>query len=157
MSKKITIIIILALALLSAWALWDKPKEEPVPIPTISDEEQVRNVVTEFGAHLKNVPLASGPNILRTTIEKEYSDHLTPLLLLRFLDDPAHAPGRPTSSPWPENIEIKSVQKIGDYYEVEGQVVWMTSTGEADRTPVFITVANIDGTWLVAEYQTSME
>ena len=150
------IIFIALIAALLFFALKSANKTE-APVPALSEQEQVQTVVKEFGEHLKNVPLAAESELVRTSIEKEYRPYASAVLMDRWLDDPAHAPGREVSSPWPERIEIKSIQKVGEYCEIEGEIVYLTSTGESGRSPVFLTAAFLDEKWLIAEYQTSME
>lgn len=128
----------------------------------ITEVEAVQSVVTEFGSKLKNVPLAAEPEIIRESIKREYAAYVSPLLLERWLNDPLHAPGRLTSSPWPEGIEIKEIRKVGEYYEIVADVVLLTSVDvvqntESSREPAYITVANIGGTWVIGEYVNSME
>lgn len=155
-----TIIGIALLVTALFFLLGDKTKDfskEPA-----SESMVVQQLVLGFGNHLKNVSLTAPIEILTESITREYTPYVSPLLLERFIADPLHAPGRLTSSPWPEKIEIKQAQLMGDYWEVFGDVVFMTSAdiesgGEAGREPFFITVANIQGKWLIAEYQGSME
>lgn len=130
--------------------------------PFRSEEGQVEAVIEKFGEHLKNVSLVADPDTVASAIEREYSPYVTEALIDRWLKDPLHAPGRETSSPWPERIEIVSMEKVGDYYEVVAKVISMTSVEKArggyyDSSLVYITVANTNGAWRVGEYQTSME
>lgn len=125
-------------------------------------EGQAEAVVEKFGEHLKNVPLTAEPDTVAEAIQTEYAPYVTEALLDRWMKDPLHAPGRETSSPWPERIEVVSLEKVGEYYEVVAKVVTLTSVEKAnggyyDTTPVYITVANTNGAWRIAEYQESME
>lgn len=152
----ITVLVIGGLSL--KYLNWEPENRNVSEIPQASTEqEQVSAVVAEFGSHLKNVPLLLNKNELVNLIKTEYGPYVSPLLLERWLSDPVHAPGRATSSPWPDRIVIKSMMKAGEYYEIEGEIVEMTSTGESGRSPVFLSAAKIDGKWLIGEYQTSLE
>lgn len=153
------IFIGLAAALLF-FALSSTKNEQTPKAP--SEEETVKTVVTSFGERLKNVPLAGSADLVKEAVQKEYAPFVASALLGRWLEDSSHAPGRETSSPWPERIVIKTIQKVGAYYEIEGEIVYMTSTevtggGDAGRTPVFLTAAFIENKWRIAEYQTSLE
>ena len=67
--------------------------------------------------------------------------------------DPESAPGRLTSSPWPDRIEIDNVQAAGtDEYLVTGWVIEKTSADET-KYPVQITVSKVDGSWLITAWQ----
>lgn len=130
--------------------------------PFRNERGQVEAVVEKFGEHLKNVPLAAEPDMVAEALQNEYAPYVTEALLDRWIKDPLHAPGRETSSPWPERIEIVSMEKVGDYYEIVAKVIFMTSVEEArggyyDSSPVYITAANTNGAWRIGEYQTSME
>jgi hypothetical protein len=156
--KRILFICIVAVLLFFALST---PKNESAPT-VLSEEAAVKTVVASFGERLKNVPLAGSSELVRAAIQKEYVPYVAPALLERWLEDPARAPGRETSSPWPERIDIKSIQKVGDYYEIEGEIVYMTSAevtngGDAGRAPVFLTAAFLENQWRIAEYQTSLE
>ncbi len=159
MKKTVCIVLVVLTAALGAWAIWGGRADNPAPLP---ETTQAENAIKSFGGRLKNVPLAAEPGTMRGLIQTEYGPYVTPLLLARWMEDPAHAPGRETSSPWPERIEVKTLAKVGDYYEVSGEIVLMTSDavargGDAGRTPVYLTLAKMDGRWLIADYQISLE
>jgi hypothetical protein len=131
---------------------------EAVNVP---EEIQVKRVVSAFGLHLKNVPLTASTDILVPLLKKEYGPYVTTALLDRFVKDPTHAPGRPTSSPWPDRITVQRASKVGANYEVSGSIVWKTSTDiasgkEGVLSPVFLTLTKINGEWRISEYKTSL-
>lgn len=119
----------------------------------------VEKLVTEFGEQLQKVPLtAEDPEITRQAIRDNYSAYVTPELLEQWLADPEHAPGRLTSSPWPDRIAVSTFTEQGSGYVVEGSVIYVTSVevengGAADETAVLIQVISRDGEWLIAAYQ----
>lgn len=169
---KLFFILLLAIAGLVLFLVFkkDTPKDtltvqENVPVETMTDEDKtkIKEVVTLFGSRLKNVSLTQDEELLKEAIRAEYGELVSPLLLERFLEDPTHAPGRLTSSPWPERIEILDMYRSGDYYDVSGEIIFWTSEeategdGDAGKEPLFLTLVNVDGKWLIAEYQTSME
>lgn len=65
-------------------------------------------------------------------MQENYGDYVSPALLAKWLNDPLNAPGRLTSSPWPDRIEILSIEPLSEYaYEVEGEIIEITSVEKA--------------------------
>ncbi len=61
----------------------------------------------------------------------QYVSYVAPSLLQVWTADPTKAPGRHTSSPWPDSIDIVSITKINDTtYSVEGNVLEVANTDE---------------------------
>jgi hypothetical protein len=121
------------------------------PAHTAGDEAATRATVTAFGAQLQNVsPLAAN---VSTELSARYGNYVTPTLLASWKADPAIAPGRKVSSPWPDHIQIENVAQQGEGYIVTGGIVFMTKTGLAGVTPVVLQVVPENGTWLIAAYQ----
>src|SRR3989338_9866599 len=89
------IIILLLLVLFRPW------------YAPIADKAAVRSAVEEFGLKLKSVSLLAPPETLRSEIRANYADLVAPELLENWLREPSRAPGRETSSPWPERLEMK--------------------------------------------------
>ncbi|MEO5927343.1 MAG: hypothetical protein ABIO72_01440 [Patescibacteria group bacterium] len=94
---------------------------------------------------LKNVPLSGTTEIAAQMIEESYLQYLTPDLRDRWKRNPDQALGRLTSSPWPERIDILSIEKTGEDYTVHAEVVYMTSQemahgGDAGRDKVTLTL-----------------
>lgn len=124
------------------------------------DVAAARRVVTEFGERLKDVPLLAPDSILRREIREEYAPLVTDTLLARWIAHPDRAPGREVSSPWPERIEIRSVEAAGESAcIVKGTVIYLTSMevthgGAAARVPVTVRVVEDDG-WRIARYETT--
>lgn len=127
-------------------------------------EADVRTLVEEFGGKLKNVPLTGEEDTVREAIRKEYAGYLTPELLAEFEKEPHEAPGRLTSSPWPEKIEITKVWPVGHASVVDGEVVYLTSeevtastsspqaSGEAYREKISLAVQKRGPKLLIADY-----
>ncbi len=120
------------------------------------EEAAVTEVVEGFGQQLKTVSLLS-PDAA-TEIQAQYAGYVSPALLQQWMAEPAQAPGRRVSSPWPDRIEISSLQReSADTYLVQGELIEVTSSeaggeGTAARTPVTITVQKLDGTWQITSY-----
>lgn len=120
-----------------------------------SEEQAVTAVVEEFGKKLQTVSLLAPDDILKDSIQESYGELVTPELLDKWLQKPQDAPGRTVSSPWPDRIEIGSIEKISDdTYEVNGKVIEITSTeqenGRADaKYPITLTIKSVDTKWLI--------
>jgi hypothetical protein len=89
----------------------------------------------------------------------EYAGLVDSSLLEEWSGDPSTAPGRSVSSPWPDRIEVASVDRISPgVYSVSGYVIEITSYelshgGEAARLPVHITVGKLETQWLITGYE----
>src|SRR5690606_31577422 len=98
--------------------------------------------VRRLGERMKEVSLLAPDSLVAAGIREAYAPLVTPELLALWLSDPRRAPGREVSSPWPERIDVLSVEAAGEgACRVEGEVVLMTSAeaaggGEAARSPV---------------------
>ena len=120
------------------------------PIAKGVSEDDARALVEDFGGRLKNVSLLAQQVELADTMQREYGDLVTPVLITTWLADPKNAPGRLTSSPWPDRIDIESVREAGGEYRIEGQIIEVTSEGggigeaptEAARRPITLSVAD---------------
>ena len=82
---------------------------------------------------------------------------ITPKLYQADVADASIIPGRPVAGPWPDGIQIDSMQKLDSVsYLVTGKIILMTNRqavegGSAGARPVTLTVRKVDGTWLVDE------
>ena len=131
------------------------PAATPAPTPTVSAETEVRVVVSEFGVRLKNVSLLAADAAAQ--MQAGYGNLVTAELLAQWQASPQNAPGRLTSSPWPERIEIETVTLVSNQeYRVAGTLVEATSDNpRANAYSVNITVSLVDGTWLISAYRLS--
>jgi len=153
----ITAIIVLVIVVIGLW-MFMQPAAAPQTGSTsgkISAETDtaIRNTVTNFGMHLKNVSLLA-TSTLSSQIESEYGPYLSPDLVTRWQANPALALGRQVSSPWPDRIEINTVNPNGDgTYTVLGDIVEVTSadtaTSSSDRVPVMFTVAQNGASYVI--------
>lgn len=162
--KKGGIMLAVALVLIAVFVWYaQKPKmSETATVKTSqTTKELVATTVTSFGDHLKNVPLSADEPILTDAIKKEYTPFVTDTLLSSWLQNPESAPGRPTSSPWPQNLEIQSIEKESDTsYKVLGKVIWVTSADlTGNTTPqsqaVTLSVIYTAGSWRIDSYSQS--
>lgn len=121
------------------------------------EKYQIIKIVDGFGRKLKNVPLLAPKEILIKSIKDNYGIYVTDRLLEKWIKDPSKAPGRLTSSPWPDRIEIKSICKIDELtYKVKGEIIEITSNevisdGVAIRRPIILIVRKINNYWLIDE------
>jgi len=124
----------------------------PTGIIDGSHEGDVRTTVAQFGNQLNSVSLLSPA--AAEEIRRSYGPYVAPELLALWIQDPSMAPGRATSSPWPDHIAVDTVVKneTGSY-DVMGRVILKTSTEDAGIVPVSLTVANVGGSFLITRYE----
>lgn len=120
-----------------------------------TDDVSIRATVTNFGQQQQKVSLLS-PDASQQ-IAKVYAPYVAQDLLTAWEKDPTTAPGRQTSSPWPDHIDISTATKAGGVYTVTGSVVLMTSDevahgGNAGTIPVTLTLEKQNSTWLITHY-----
>lgn len=123
----------------------EKQGQQGPEIQYQTPEDDVRYAVERFGDVLKNVPLSGEPSIASQAIEENYLEYLTPQLRDQWSRNPNQALGRLTSSPWPERIDILSIEKAGEEYTVHAEIVYMTSQemangGDSGRDAVTFTL-----------------
>jgi len=121
-----------------------------------SDAAAVANLVEDFGRKLQAVSLQAPKDTLEKSMQENYGAYVSPALLEKWLNDPLNAPGRLTSSPWPERIETKSIEKLSESaYEVQGEIIEVTSAEEeiAEKRQIKLGVEKIDGRWLINSAQ----
>ena len=131
--------------------------EKELPAQSFQEEkEEIVSIVEAFGSKLQMVSLSAPPDLLRKSIQENYSPLIFPDLLRRWLEGTGEVPGRLSSSPWPDRIEIFSVEKkFPDAYEVLGKIVEISSTekegGAAATRPITLMVKKLEGKWRIAE------
>jgi hypothetical protein len=112
-------------------------------------EEVITRLVEEFGQNLKHVSLLDQAEV-EESMRQHYGDYVVPELLEEWIRCPRNAPGRTVSSPWPDRIEVTRIRQVArNTYQVDGEIVEVTSTGEADRRAVSLVVEKISGTWRI--------
>ena len=135
--------------------LWDLSGDVSEPETDEQENLLIVNLVKSFGEKLKMVSLLAPEDMVKDSIKEYYGEFVSPELLEKWLNDPAKAPGRTISSPWPERIDIISAEKLSDTeYEVKGYIIEVTSVemaegGIAASRPAKFIIRNIDGKWLI--------
>lgn len=123
---------------------------EPSEVVSSDAQAEVTALVEAFGARLQQVSLLApdaGDQILT-----QYAEFVAPELLAQWAASPETAPGRVTSSPWPDRIEVNSVIPRGAGYLVDAVVVEVTSEGESGRYAALFTVGQVEGQWMITAY-----
>jgi len=118
------------------------------------ESKDVIVLVEDFGSTLKNVSLLAPRDLVIEAIEANYSPYVTDELMQSWLAHPRRAPGRTTSSPWPERIEITEVVRLSEgEFSVKGRIVEVTSSeaggGAAVYRPVELIVRKVGNKWLI--------
>ncbi|MFC5406542.1 hypothetical protein [Cohnella soli] len=105
--------------------------EVPEVNTVASDEKDVKSLIEEFGKKLRMVSLLAPSEIVRKNMQEQYGDFLSPDLLAKWQKDPKNALGKMVSSPWPDRIEVASVEQLTeDTYQIKGDIVEITSAEE---------------------------
>jgi len=127
-------------------------KEQSTAETNESVEEFIISLVENFGNRLQNVSLLGPQTELKKSMKENYGGIVSPELIEQWLKDPQKAPGRLTSSPWPDRVDITDIQKQSDQkYSVKGEIVEVTSTGIADRRPIQLLVGKVGEQWMITD------
>jgi len=122
----------------------------PARAQTTPPAKSAQEVVEEFGLRMKNVPLLAPRETAAEAIRRNDAELVDPDLLQRWLDDPANAPGRAVSSPWPDRIEVTgSSEPSPGVVRVTGEIVEVSSSGVAARDPVTLELRREGGAWRI--------
>jgi hypothetical protein len=130
------------------------PAENNPPPSSEQEQEQVKSAVTAFGQKLQMVSLTASPEQVRQQIQDNYGGLVIPELLAQWQNQPDKAPGRPVSSPWPDRIEIMSLEKADPKYAVKGEIIEITSVeqtsgGTAARQSIDLTLIKSGDRWVI--------
>jgi hypothetical protein len=120
-----------------------------------AEDAAVRAVVADVGSKMKDVSLLA-PDA-GAQIAAQYGSDITPELLAQWQADPMGAPGRQTSSPWPERIEVVEVTQEGDRATAEANIIEVANgqagTEVAAVQPATFMLQKRAGQWLVSGMQ----
>lgn len=126
-----------------------------------ANEQAVRDTVLGFGEKLQTVSLLAPKDILEKSMIENYGEFVSLELTAKWISDPQNAPGKLTSSPWPDRIEILEIKKASKAsYNVKGEIIEITSTeqtsgGIAAKRPINIVVKKVDNKWLIDDVNLS--
>ena len=159
--KKLCLILSLLLCVSAAGCAGGKTAPAPKGPDSSRQEEAesekaVRDLIEGFGRQLQNVSLLAPQKEAAAAMQEHYADYVAPELLEKWQSDPSSAPGREVSSPWPDRIEIRSLERLaGDSYEVQGDIIEVTSaesSGEAAaKRPITLSVQRIGKRWMIVD------
>ncbi len=97
---------------------------------TTEEKQEITNLVEGFGKKLVSVDKVMPDKDVAKSIKENYSPFLADNLILEWTFDPSKALGRVVSSPWPDRIQILSMEKLDAYtVKVKGYVVLVASGG----------------------------
>jgi hypothetical protein len=119
---------------------------------TKAEKKEVTTLVENFGAKLKEVSLSVPDEVASQEIGQVYAPFVSAGFLSDLTNDPARAPGKTVSSPWPEKIEIASMEKLDAHtIKVTGNIILMTSGGNAGKTSIVLWArdTSVQGAWLI--------
>jgi hypothetical protein len=141
-----------SLIIIAGVMLWLGACDKSQPERVISDEETVVALTETFGSRLQQVSLLDAPEAVISQMQAHYGDLVSEDLLAEWSNDPVNAPGRLTSSPWPDRIEVETIEKMGDVFGVQGTLMEVTSSegpgGEPiAKRPVNLIFEKIDRQW----------
>jgi len=145
---------LLALILLLSVSLFGCAKAQSPPGEE-SEWAAVTSLVEDFGGKLQTVSLQAPKDAVKKSMQENYGALVSPELLAKWVNDPQSAPGRAVSSPWPDRIEILSVDKLSEQaYEVKGEIIEITSVekvngGVAAKRPITLVAKKAGERWLI--------
>lgn len=151
--RYLVVLLTLLVASAAAYAYYTHYQAES----SLADGAQVRMTVSGFGDQLKQVPLLAPDDLVSKAMDMYYGLYVSPELLTTWKQDPQDAPGRLTSSPWPDRIEITAVTKNQDgTYTIDGNIVEVTSGDNgpqvADSYAVQFTLTKGPDGWQITGY-----
>ena len=162
MKPKILTITLLVTVSLAACTPLSQPtstqvvEAPPAIVSNPEEEAEIRNLVGSFGKRLQMVSLLA-PNAAED-LQKQYAEFVSPALLETWMKDVSMAPGRRVSSPWPDRIEITTLESASsNRYVINGFVIEITSTEvnsdeAANKIPVQIVVEREQEHWRITQY-----
>ena len=120
-------------------------------IPKTDPTKEIRATVVDFGAQLKEVD-ALAPNAT-SSIATRFAPYVAPELLSVWVDEPTLAPVRFGKEPWPQRIEIQSIDKQKDKsYWVTAFIIEMENSGDYINNKVTIVFEKKDKKWYITDF-----
>ena len=154
-----TLVVVSALCLTVACALPARAQGPTSGSPEANERNAVRTLVTEFGKRVREVAVLAPKAIAAKEMDDAYSAFVAPELLAAWKADPQRAPGKRTSSPSPERIDVSLIaaDRRGGFV-VTGKLILLTAQERRDggifqANPVVIKVAQQRGRWVITGYR----
>lgn len=122
-------------------------------------DPQVALVVSQFGKQMQYVSLQAPALDIQAAMDKYYTPYVTPELLSVWKAKPRSAPGRITSSPWPDRIEVQAVEPQRDgSYIVRGNTIEVSGNevehgGIAGVYPIVMRLARHGSRWQMMQFE----
>ncbi|MFF2754983.1 hypothetical protein ACFVR1_14685 [Psychrobacillus sp. NPDC058041] len=118
-----------------------------------NEEQTVLGVVEKFGKSLQHVSLLGPKEQLEENMQDYYGDIVSPELIKQWLTDPIKAPGRLSSSPWPDRIDIITKEKKSEHaYTLSGEIIEIANIDEVvSKIPIKLVVEKVRDQWLINE------
>jgi hypothetical protein len=152
MNKKLWILVGLVIIVIVGIVLYFlRPQLLPVALQPVDPTKEVRATVVDFGAHLKDINATSKG--ATTTIATTFAPYVAPELLSVWSDEPSLAPVSYGNLPWPQRIEIQSVEKQKDgSYWVTAFVIEQDKTGDYLNKKVTVVLEKVNGKWMITDF-----
>lgn len=118
------------------------------------DEAAALSVAERFGERMRSVSLLAPDSIASAELAEAYGDLVTDELLAEWQSDPAKAPGRSVSNPWPARLEVGTVAAASEGCRIEGAVIHVTAADTmtaVSRDSVSLLIIANDG-WRISAY-----
>lgn len=158
-SKSIMLIsMVLLIAVISGAMLIGAYSGKSNKNATNEEKAAVAIIVEGFGSKLQIVSLSYSKDIVEKRMQDNYGTLVSQALIKEWISgisDSLNVPGRLTSSPWPDRIEILSTEKLSaDEYKVSGKIIEMTSVeklngGVAAKRRITLVVRKIENRWII--------
>jgi len=158
----VAVVIIAGTVLLTGALTKNEDNRPSASITETQDENaeaEVISLVENFGKKLQAVSLTAPRDSVNKSIQENYGDLISSELLSAWQKDHQNVPGRVVSSPWPDRIEILSIQKSSQSeYDVKGEILELTSVemqngGVAAKRPIDLIVGKVESRWLITAVQ----
>jgi len=158
MKKTLSFVLIMMLSV-SLFGCVNAKNEAQVKENTKQTEEankkNITSLVENFGKKLQMFSLLADNEIVSKSMQENYGDFVAPELLAKWKSNPESAPGRTVSSPWPDRIEVQSIEKVSEgIYKVKGEIIEITSVeqkngGVAAKRSITLEIKKIENRWLI--------
>jgi len=146
--QRIILLVVAVLVIVLLLGLW--AARSPADSP--QQQQLAQHTVEQFGAQLKNVSLLAPTSTVIAAMEQNYKPYVTNALLSAWERDPQSAPGRMTSSPAPDRIEVNEITRSNSSYVVAGNIIETASAGPAISVGVTLTLDYSGGAWKISKF-----